>query len=106
MLPKRPEQNGKSVSQRPKRTKVRLFGSSSFSGTLYLVKSTFSVGNTTISISDTNVQTAFQYLQLALPQISQYCSSYGENRLTLSSKILPLNATVPSGKYDDDNLQG
>jgi len=88
-----------------KRTKARLFGSSSFSGTLYLVKATFAVGNTTISISDANVQTASQYLQLALPQISQYCSSYGENHLALSTKILPLNANVPSGKYDDDNLQ-
>jgi hypothetical protein len=42
---------------------------------------------------------------LALPQISKYCAAYGENRLAVSSNILPLGPNVCSGKYNDDDLQ-
>jgi len=87
------------------RTALGLFDASPFSGTVYLVNTTFTVGSKTIALSNTDLQTALQYLTSAAPQISRYCSAYGENHLAVSSNVLQLNVNVSSGKYDDDNVR-
>lgn len=82
-----------------------LFPSSSFQGTLYLVQPTFMVNGAPITVSDADVATVLQYLQVALPQISKYCSAFGENKLAVSSTILRIAPTISNGTYNDDDLQ-
>jgi hypothetical protein len=82
-----------------------IFSDDPFNGTLYLAKLSFQVGAKTVSIPDADMATMLQYLTVAAPAISGYCSQYGHNRLAVSSKILTMTVDVPAGKYNDDTLQ-
>jgi len=82
-----------------------IFSDPSFKGTAYLVKLTFRKAGTTVVVSDADMTTILQYLQMAAPAIAMYASQYGSNRLAVSSRILTMAVDVPSGKYDNDALQ-
>jgi len=82
-----------------------LFPSSPFQGTLYLVQPTFMVNGAPVTVGDADVETVLQYLQVALPQISKYCSAYGENKLAVSSKILQIAPTISNGTYNDNDVK-
>ena len=81
-----------------------IFPDPSFKGTLYLAQLTFKEGSSTFSISDADMAVIQQYLTLASPVISRYCSQYGSNSLKVSKQILKQTVNVPTGKYDDDAL--
>ena len=83
-----------------------IFEDAPFQGTLHFLKITFMVGTTSLALSDADLTTMLQYTTLALPAIAKYASQYGKNRLAVSSNILELTVNVPSGKYNDDMLQG
>jgi hypothetical protein len=83
-----------------------IFADSPFQGTLHFAKLTFRVGAKTFSVSDADMATIQRYATLAVPAVAKYAAQYGENRLTVASKILTMTVDVPSGKYNDDTLQG
>ena len=80
------------------------FSDTPFKGTLYLAQLTFQTGSGTFSISDADMAVIQQYLTVAAPAISRYCSQYGSNSLKVSNQILKQTVILPSGKYNDDAL--
>lgn len=69
-------------------------------GTIHLVNLQFPGGG----VSDADLQTALQYLQLALPVISQYCAQYGVPAPTLDMTTT-IQFTASADKYSDADLQ-
>jgi len=94
------------VGGQPIQPRGLIFSDPPFQGTVYLTKLTFKVGANTLAVPDADVATIRQYLTVASPAISQYCSQYGQNGLKVSTKILTMTVDVPSGKYNDDTMQG
>jgi hypothetical protein len=100
-------------AQTPKKTltpKVSplLFGDSPFQGTLHFAKITFfqEANGAQISVDDSDLATAVQYMTLAAPAVSAYCSQYGTNRIDVSPTVLQFGISVTSGAYNDDAVKG
>ena len=56
-------------------------------------------------MSDADLTTAIQYMTLAAPAVSAYCSLYGANRIHVSPTILQHGTVeVTNGSYNDDTL--
>jgi len=87
---------------------LRLFGDPPFQGTLHFAKVTFylEADGTQTSVDDSDLATAIQYMTLAAPAVSAYCSQYGTNRIDVSPTVLQYGIAVPSGLYNDDAVQG
>jgi hypothetical protein len=85
----------------------RLFGDSPFQGTLHFAKITFfqEANGASLSVNDGDLATAIQYMTLAAPAVSAYCSQYGENRIDVSPTVLQFGIAVTSGLYNDDAVQ-
>jgi hypothetical protein len=83
-----------------KQTKARAVPPRFFSGTLHFVSLTFPNG---LSVSETDLQTAIQYLTKAAPEISRYCSAYGNNSLTVNQNLLPFSPNTTN--YNDATLE-
>jgi hypothetical protein len=81
-------------------------GGGLFNGVLHFVQVTFNVGGTTFSVPTADIDTMVQYAVLAAEPISAYASQYGPNQLGVSTVVLQFSVDVPSGKYNDHDLQG
>jgi hypothetical protein len=83
------------------------FGDPPFQGTLHFVKVTFfqEANGAQLAVSDADLATAIQYMTLAAPAVSAYCSQYGKNRIDVSPTVLQIGLAVTSGLYNDDAVQ-
>jgi hypothetical protein len=92
--------------QRP-RGISRLFGDDPFQGTLHFVKLMFfsEVNGQTLQVNDGDLATAIQYMTIAAPAVSAYCSQYGANRIDVSPTVLQFGMSVTNGLYNDDTVQ-
>jgi hypothetical protein len=70
------------------------------------VQITFNVSGTTTQVSDTDMETIIQFGQLAAEQISGYAAQYGSHQLDVSTTMLTFNVDVPTGKFNDHDVQG
>ncbi|MDH2901476.1 MAG: hypothetical protein PXY39_10940 [archaeon] len=84
-----------------KEAKVRAVAAARlFSGTIHFVSLTFPNG---LSVSNSDLQTAIQYLVKAAPEISRYCSAYGNNSLSINQNLIPFSPNVVN--YNDATLE-
>ncbi len=83
-----------------------IFSNPLFKGTLHLAQINFQTSGGSLMVPDAVMATMVQYLQVALPAISQYCAQYGENSLAVSPDILKMTVNTPDSTYDDGDLQG
>jgi hypothetical protein len=77
-----------------------------FSGTLRFVRAAFTSSGASFTVPDADLGVAINYALLAVGPISEYCSQYGPNSLSVADVTLPFSASVPSGKYNDGILSG
>jgi hypothetical protein len=77
-----------------------------FNGTLFFVQVAFNLIGRTISISNADMAVAVQFAANASGPISAYAGQYGSNALSVSPNVLQFSANVPSGRYNDQILQG
>jgi hypothetical protein len=71
-----------------------------FSSTIHFVSLIFPNG---LSVPNSDLQTAIQYLMRAAPEISRYCSAYGTNNLTVNQNLLTFSPNL--AKYNDATLE-
>ena len=77
-----------------------------FSGTIHFAQVTFhtSSGDRVIPTADMNQ--IVQYAEHAIVSISEYAAQYGSNTVTVSPTLLTKTVNVPSGSFNDSDLQG
>ena len=90
----------------PVKSRGIIFSNPLFKGTLHLAQINFQTSGGSLMVPDAVMATMVQYLQVALPAISQYCAQYGENSLAVSPDILKMTVNTPDSTYDDGDLQG
>jgi hypothetical protein len=77
-----------------------------FNGTLHFVQLTFNTPNGSFSVSEADIQTAINYSKLAVVPISAYSSQYGQNSISVSSKLIQFSVTLNGNTFNDSDLQG
>jgi len=78
-----------------------------FSGSVYFVTVTFTTGEGSIMVADTDLATAMNYLEKAAGPISAYCSQYGPNSVNVDPTPIAFSADLAGGNsYNDATLQG
>ena len=77
-----------------------------FHGTLVFVEVNFRTSQGFVSVKAADLTVAMDFARFATGPISAYASQYGSNALTVADKALPYAANVPSGRYNDQTLQG
>src|SRR5947209_4469487 len=77
-----------------------------FKGTLHFVQITFNVNGTPTFVSDADMATLIQYGIASSGPISGYAAQYGSNTVNVSPTKLTFRANVPTGKFNDHDLQG
>lgn len=77
-----------------------------FSGTLVFAAITFRTSSGSMGVSPADLATAMSFARLAAVPISAYATQYGPNRVAVGAQTVPFAASVPSGRYTDQTLQG
>lgn len=77
-----------------------------FSGELRFVEAVFSAGDAPLQVLPQDLATAMSYSRLCVGPLSAYASQYGPNSLSVSPTTVPLKASVPGGRYNDQMLAG
>ncbi len=77
-----------------------------FHGTLVFAQVTFTTSRGTVAVNGPDLATAIAFARLAVGPISAYASQYGPNGVVVAPKSVPFAANVPSGRYNDQALQG
>ncbi len=77
-----------------------------FQGTLVFASVEFATRKGTISIGPGDLAVAMDFARLAAVPISDYATQYGPNRVAVADTAVPFTANVPSGRYNDQTLQG
>lgn len=77
-----------------------------FNGSLVFAQIAFATSHGTVSLSSEDFATAMAFARLACPPISAYAGQYGPNHVAMAPGIIAFTARVPSGKYNDQTLQG
>ena len=77
-----------------------------FSGTLVFAAVTFRTSGGTVAVPAADLAVATDFARLAAVPIADYATQYGPNGLAVAAKAVPFAASVPSGRYNDQILQG
>ena len=77
-----------------------------FNGTLVFAATDFRTKDGGVSVSPADLEVAVAFARLASVPISAYASQYGPNALKIADASVPFTANVPSGRYNDQTLQG
>jgi hypothetical protein len=77
-----------------------------FSGTLRFVQTTFASSGNNFAVPEADVEVAMKYAGFAVIPISEYCSQYGPNSLSVAPATIPFNAPVTNASYNDSILSG
>lgn len=77
-----------------------------FSGTLRFVEAVFAYSRTNYMVSKADLGVAMKYASAAVVPISEYCSQYGPNGLSVADATVPFSAPLANGKYNDSILSG
>jgi len=77
-----------------------------FQGTFVFVQVTFRTSSGSAAVDARHLKTAIAYSKRAVEPISRYAAQYGTNRLAVSPSVIPFEASVPGGQYNDQTLQG
>lgn len=77
-----------------------------FHGTLAFVRVTFLTSRGSVAVGPEDLATAMAYAKLACVPISSYASQYGPNAVSVGAGRLPFRVSVPTGRYNDQTLQG
>jgi hypothetical protein len=77
-----------------------------FSGTVKFVQTTFSSGGTDYSVPDPDFKVVQEFAGLAAVPISEYCSQYGPNSLSVAPGSIPFAVSVANARYNDSTLSG
>lgn len=77
-----------------------------FSGTLRFVRAEFTSSGASFVVPDADLAVALKYAGAAAVPISEYCSQYGHNRLSVADATLPFQAALTNAKYNDSILSG
>lgn len=88
---------------RPPRPGTKL-ASSLFSGTIRFVQTTFSSDGTDYLMPDPDFKVILEYAGIAAATISEYCSQYGPNTLSVAPETIPLTAPAANHRYNDSTL--
>ena len=77
-----------------------------FSGVIHFVSMTFRTSGGDYSVSGADLGVALAHAQASAPAISAYASQYGPTSVEVDSTILHSVADVPTGKFNDADVQG
>ncbi len=77
-----------------------------FNGTLVFAAVSFRTSRGTVAIPAADLATAMAFAGLAAKPIVDYATQYGPNGIAVAPRALPFAASVPSGRYNDQILQG
>lgn len=77
-----------------------------FNGTLVFAAVTFRTGSGSVAVPSADLATAMAFARLAVGPISAYAAQYGPNRVAVGANAVPFAANSPSGRYNDQILQG
>lgn len=77
-----------------------------FSGTLVFAAVTFRTSSGVAAVPPGDLAIAMSFARLAVGPISAYATQYGPNRVAVAANPVPFAASVPSGRYNDQSLQG
>ncbi len=77
-----------------------------FRGTLVFAAVNFRTSGGFVSVKPADLAVATEFAGLAAKPISAYATQYGPNSLAIADKAVPFAATVPSGRYNDQILEG
>ncbi len=88
---------------RPPRAGAKL-ASPLFSGIVRFVQTTFSSGGTDYAVPDRDYNVVLEYAGIAAAPVSEYCSQYGPNALSVAPGTIPFSVPVTNHRYNDSTL--
>ncbi len=77
-----------------------------FRGTLVFAAVTFRTSSGSVSVAPADLGVAMDFARLAAVPIVAYATQYGPNAVAVGAQPVPFTASVPSGRYNDQALQG
>ena len=77
-----------------------------FSGTLRFVQAVFTHSGARFMVPEADLEVARKYAGIAAVPISEYCTQYGPNSLSVENATVSLGASLTDGKYNNAILSG